>query len=649
MNLDEMKKLVDELNIHCHNYYVLDNPTIADADYDKMYDRLIALEKETGVVLPNSPSLRVGGQVLSGFKKYNHKNPLFSLDKCQSIAEVEKWLRDMKKAVPDARFSLEYKFDGLSIVIVYENGILTQAGTRGNGRVGEDVTEQVRTIQSVPLSIPFKGRLIVQGEGMITLSNLKKYNETANEPLKNARNAVAGAIRNLDPKVTAARRLDFFAYAINFIEGKEFSTQQEIHEFLIENGFKTGDFYKTVNDIDEIKNEIDRVDKIKSNLDILIDGMVLKLDQVAPREAIGWTAKFPKWAVAYKFAPVEVTSLLKDIIWQVGRTGKLTPIAVVDPVTLAGATVTRATLNNMGDIVRKKVKVGSTVFIRRSNEVIPEILSIAQELPNSVEIEKPTHCPVCHHELVEIGANLFCPNKEGCGKQIINKLTHFCSKEAFDIEGLSIKTIEQLNSELGVEKHYQIFDLKKEDLFVLDSFKDKKSENIISSIEKSKNVPYANFIYSLAIPNVGTKTSKDLAKTFKSFEGLKNASLEELAAIRDVGDIMARGIFDFFQDQENISDINKLFERGVNIVYDNAASGEKFKGLKFVLTGTLENFSRLDAQKLIESEGGECSSSVSKNTDYVLAGENAGSKLDKATALGVKVISEQQFLEMLKN
>lgn len=646
--IEEMKKLVEELNVHCHNYYVLDNPTIADADYDKMYDRLLALEKQTGVVLPNSPSRRVGGEVLSGFKKYAHKNPLFSLDKCQTISEVEKWLGDMKKAVKDARFSLEYKFDGLSIVIVYENGLLVQAGTRGNGRVGEDVTEQVRTIQSVPLSIPFKNRLIVQGEGMITLSNLEKYNKTASEPLKNARNAVAGAIRNLDPKVTAARRLDFFAYAINFIEGIEFSTQQEIHDFLIENGFKTGDFYKTVDDIEQIKAEIDEVDKIKSNLDILIDGMVLKLDQVAPREEIGWTAKFPKWAVAFKFAPVEVTSLLKDVIWQVGRTGKLTPIAVVDPVLLAGATVTRATLNNMGDIERKRVKIGSTVFIRRSNEVIPEILSIAEERPNSVEIEAPSHCPVCHHELVEIGANLFCPNKEGCGKQIINKLTHFCSKEAFDIEGLSIKTIEQLNSELGVEKHFQIFDLKKEDLCVLDSFKDKKSENIVSAIENSKNVPFANFIYALAIPNVGTKTSKDLAKTFKTFEELKNATLEQLSDIRDVGEIMAAGIFDFFQNANNILDINKLFERGVKIIYENVSGGKKFAGKKFVLTGTL-SMSRLDAQKMIENEGGECSSSVSKNTDFVLAGENAGSKLEKAQALGVKIISEQDFLDMLKN
>ncbi len=643
---EQMQALVKELNKHCHNYYVLDNPTIADADYDKMYDKLVALEKETGVVLPDSPTLRVGGEVLSGFKKYTHKNPLFSLDKCQNLGEVEKWLGDMKKAVPDAKFSLEYKFDGLSIVIVYENGYLLQAGTRGNGRVGEDVTEQVKTIQSVPLSINYKGRLIVQGEGMMTLSNLEKYNKTADVQLKNARNAVAGAIRNLDPKVTASRRLDFFAYAINYIEDKEFSTQKEINQFLIDNGFRTGDLYKTVSTIEEIEQEIERIDKIKSNLDILIDGLVLKLEQIEPRESIGWTAKFPKWAVAYKFAPVEVTSMLKDVVWQVGRTGKLTPIAQVDPVVLAGATVTRATLNNAGDIAKKGVKIGSTVFIRRSNEVIPEILSIAEHIEGSKDIEIPSICPVCGHELVEKGANLFCPNTDNCGKQIVNRLEHFCSKEAFDIEGLSIKTVEQLNVVLGLEKFYQIFDLTKEDLLSLEGFKDKKPDNILKSISLSKVVAFPNFIYALAISNVGTKTSKDLAKVFATFEDLKNADLQSLIDIKDVGEIVARSIYDYFHNEENICDIQKLFDRGVEIKYEQRGEG-KLSGLTFVLTGTLETLTRLQAQKMIEDNGGEVSSSVSKNTNYVLAGDNAGSKLTKAQALGVKIIDQKQFEDMI--
>ena len=643
---EEMRTLVQELNIHCRNYYVLDNPTIADADYDKMYDRLVFLEKELGVVLPDSPTLRVGGEILDGFKKYTHKNPLYSLDKCQNFQEVEKWIDNMKKAVKDAKFSFEYKFDGLSIVIVYENGLLSNAGTRGNGRVGEDVTEQVKTIQSVPLSIPFKNKLIVQGEGIITLSNLDKYNKTAKEPLKNARNAVAGAIRNLDPKVTAARRLDFFAYAVNFVEGKEFKSQQEIHEFLVENNFKTGDLYKTLDNFDDVCACIEEIDKTKDSLDILIDGVVLKLDQIEPREEIGWTSKFPKWAVAYKFAPVEVTSMLKDVVWQVGRTGKLTPIAELEPVVLAGATVTRATLNNYGDILRKGVKIGSTVFVRRSNEVIPEILSIAKEYPNSIEIKKPTHCPVCGEELVEIGANLFCKNQGSCAKQIVNKLAHFASKEAFNIEGLSDKTLEQLRRERGVEKPYMLFNLKKEDLIELDSFKDKKSENIINSINQSKKIMLANFIYALGIDGVGTKTSKDLAKTFENIEGLMSASMEELATIRDVGDVIAQNIYDFMHEEENIEDINKLFECGVEIVQPEGGKEKLFEGVKFVLTGTL-SISRSEAQKIIENLGGECSGSVSKLTNYVLAGENAGSKLDKAQALGVKIIDENTFNEMI--
>ena len=384
------------------------------------------------------------------------------------------------------------------------------------------------------------------------------------------------------------------------------------------------------------------------NLDILIDGMVLKLDQIGPREEIGWTAKFPKWAVAYKFAPVEVTSMLKDVVWQVGRTGKLTPIAEIEPVVLAGATVTRATLNNYGDIERKGVKIGSTVFVRRSNEVIPEILSIAQEYPNSIEIKKPTVCPVCGEKVVEVGANLFCPNKDGCEKQIVNKLSHFASKEAFNIDGLSDKTLGQLQRERNIQKPYQLFSLKREDLVELDSFKDKKSDNLINAIEQSKNIELPNFIYALGIEGVGSKTSKDLAKSFGSIHALFEADFEQLSQIRDVGEIIAKNIFDFVHEDENIEEVNRLIAAGVVIKNPNSSSeGDKFVGLKFVLTGTLPTLKRSQAQKMIEGLGGECSSSVSKNTDYVLAGESAGSKLDKAVALGVKIIDESAFIEMI--
>ena len=381
--MTEMQKLVDEINKHCYNYYVLDNPTISDKEFDALYDRLVALEKETGVVLPTSPTQRVGGDVLEGFKKFTHEFRLYSLDKCQTKAELAKWVNDVKSKFPDATFTTEYKFDGLSLVATYQNGVLVSAATRGNGLVGEDVTAQAKTIKSLPLAIKFLGKLVVQGEAMITLSNLKKFNEKTTEQLKNARNAAAGALRNLDPKKTAERNLDFFAYTIHFAEGINFSTQAQQQKFLKENGFNTGTYFAVCKTVEEIFAEIDKVDTLKQKEDILLDGVVVRLNQIAERDEFGFTAKFPKWAMAYKFDAEEVTSTLERVEWQVGRTGKLTPIAIISPVELAGATITRATLNNFGDIQKKAVKQGSRVFIRRSNEVIPEILGLAEDLPNS--------------------------------------------------------------------------------------------------------------------------------------------------------------------------------------------------------------------------------------------------------------------------
>ncbi|MBO5884516.1 MAG: NAD-dependent DNA ligase LigA, partial [Clostridia bacterium] len=394
--MQEMEQLVELLNKYAYEYYVLDNPTVSDGEYDKLYDRLVALEKETGVVLPQSPTQRVGDTVLDGFEKVSHKVRLYSLDKCQSTTELESWVNSVKEKEPNANFTLEYKFDGLTVVCTYKNGIFVSAATRGNGSVGEDVTNQVKTIKSVPLTIDFKGELIVQGEGMITLSNLKKFNDKyPQESLKNARNAVSGAIRNLDAKQTAKRNLDWFCYNVCYAEDKSFKTQEEMMEFLKSNKFKVSP-YKVFDSAKDIIAEVEKVDKEKSSLDILIDGMVLKLNQTNLRDDFGYTSKFPKWAVAFKFAPQELSTLLKNVVWQVGRTGKITPIAEIEPVELAGATVNRATLNNYGDIERKNVEIGSRVFVRRSNEVIPEILGVAEHFDSSIKIEKPTHCPCCN-------------------------------------------------------------------------------------------------------------------------------------------------------------------------------------------------------------------------------------------------------------
>lgn len=645
--MDRMKWLVEELNKHCYNYYVLDNPTISDADFDKMYDELLALEKESGIVLENSPTKRVGGETLDGFVKREHKIRMYSLDKCRTFKDLQNFVNDIKQAEPNSTFTLGYKYDGLTVVLTYKNGYLYNAVTRGNGFVGEDVTEQVKTIKSVPLKINFTGELIVSGEGIITDENLAKYNQTSLEPLKNARNAVSGAIRNLNPKETAKRNPDFICYNVLYAENKKFQTQIEMNEFIKANNFMAEPYQKQVSTFEEMKTEIQKIDKIKTELGFLIDGMVIKLNEIEKRDEFGYTSKFPKWAMAFKFEAQEVTSKLIDIVWQVGRTGKVTPIAEIEPVELAGATVKRATLNNYGDIVRKQIQKPSLVFVRRSNEVIPEILGLAQIMPDSKPITKPTNCPCCNFPLQEIGALLFCKNRHGCKEQVVDRLTHFASRDAMNIEGLRDQTSELFYSNLGVCEPADLYRLTKEDLLKLDKFKEKKALNLINAIEKSKKCSLNNFINAIGISNVGTKTAKDLAKYFGTLDNLRNATLEELSSIRDIGEIVAMSIKEFFADESNNKMIDDLLDVGIEISETKKVLGGKFEGKTFVLTGTLPTLSRNQATELIEQNGGQVTSSVSSKTSIVLAGESAGSKLSKAKSLGIMVITEEEFLKML--
>ncbi len=638
--------LVQKLNEYAYNYYVLDKPIVSDKDYDVLYDELLAIEKQTGIILKDSPTQRVGGEILKGFKKVEHKIKLFSLDKCNSHEELGKWINDVKKDYPSADFSLEYKYDGLRIVVEYKDGYLYRAATRGNGTVGEDVTAQVKTIKSVPLSIPYKGNLTVQGEGMITLSNLEKYNKTAQEPLKNARNAAAGAIRNLDTSVTASRNLDVFFYDIVDID-ELFETQELAHKFLMDNGFLTGEMFEILREPEEIFAELDRVDKIKSKIDILIDGMVIKLNNIKARDDFGFTSKFPKWAMAYKFEAQEVTTTLTDVVWGVGRTGKVTPIGILEPVELAGATVTKATLNNYDDILKKKVKLNSLVFVRRSNEVIPEILSLAQELPESKPIAKITHCPSCGEALVEIGPNLYCKN-DNCRGKVTTKLAYFGSKNCLNIEGFSKKTAEVLYDKLGVRKLSDLYNLKPQDLTTLDGFKDKKINNLIDSIHKSKTCSLSSFISGLSIAGVGEKTAKDLAKKYNTIDDLISADVFDLMTIKDVGLVIAENIVEYFADPKNCELLNELKDAGITITNNSSVVQDgPLSGLKIVLTGTLPSFTRDEAKALIERLGGEVVSSVSKNTSLVLAGKEAGSKLEKAKNLGIKIIDEEIFKQYL--
>ena len=639
-----MRELVDTLNKYAYEYYVLDNPSVSDREYDKLYDELQILEGETGVREPDSPTRRVGGEPISAFRKHEHIRRLYSLDKCVTDEELEAFDERVRKVVPDPTYTVEYKFDGLTMCLTYENGLFTRATTRGNGIVGEDVTAQTLTIKSFPLKIDRKDVMEIQGEAIIRLSVLEKYNLTADEPLKNARNAAAGAIRNLDPKITEKRHPEIIFYNVNYAENGGFSSQLEIFDFLKRNGFKTFDFLRVCKNLGEVKAAIDEIEVGRRNIDVLTDGAVVKLNSVKEREVLGYTDKFPRWAAAYKFEAEEVETTVKSVSWQVGRTGKLTPLGIVEPVELAGATVRKATLNNYGDIQKKRVKIGGRVLIRRSNEVIPEILGALGD--EGEEVEKITVCPYCKTPVVETGANLFCPN-EDCRPRVLAKLANFASKDGMNIDGFSEKTAGVLFDEFGAKNFSDLYSLDREKLVALDGFQDKKADNLLSAIENSKNVNLSNFIFALGIDGVGKKTAKDLAKRLKTFDCIANAGIEDLSVLDDVGEIMSKSIYDYFRNEKNKAEIEKLFALGVKIAEQTEVKSGSFSGEKVVLTGSLSSFSRSEAGKLIEERGGEVQSSVTKTTTLVVAGEAAGSKLDKAKKLGVKVIGEEEFKSRL--
>lgn len=642
-----MQEIVKQLNQWAYEYYVLDKPTVADTQYDALYDQLVLLEKQTGVVLPDSPTHRVGGEPLKNFVQHKHLKRLYSLDKVQSFGELQEWMQKVNKAVGEVEFTVELKYDGLTINVTYEDGNFAGAATRGNGIVGEDVTEQVKTIKTVPLSIPFKGKCELQGEGIMRLSALEKYNrEHPKDILKNARNAAAGAIRNLDPKVTAQRNLDVVFYSNGYEEGLQVHSQTQLVKFLQENGMLTNYVFKRAKTFEEVKAVINYIGEKRSSFDFLIDGVVLKINDFAVREKLGYTDKFPKWAIAYKFDAEQVTTRLNQVEWQVGRTGKLTPIGKLDAVELCGATIRRATLNNFGDILRKKLKTNALVFVRRSNDVIPEVLGAAEE--GGEEIVKPTVCPACGFPLQEVGANLYCVNAENCRPQIVARLSHYCEKGACDIEGLSDKTVNLMVDKLDVRSVADLYRLTKEQLLTLEGFKDKKAQNVVDAVEKSKNVALPQFIYALGLDNVGTVTAKDLAAMFGSVDNLQKATMEQLTSIDGIGDVVAEGIVQYFKESQNLEIIRQLKEAGINPQMHLQEKKGPFLGKKVVLTGSLSNYTRSEASKIIESLGGEVSSTVSKTVNLVVAGEDAGSKLQKAQSLGIEIIDEQQFDSIVK-
>ena len=584
-NYSRMKELVELLNKYASLYYEQDAPVVSDAEYDALYDELRRLEESEGYSLKNSPTHRVGGAPQKKFEQTKHLLRLYSLDKCQSIEEFYDWCaRTEKTFSPLPELTAEYKFDGLTLNLLYDEGKLVQATTRGDGVTGEIVTAQVRTISKLPKEIKYNGRIEIQGEGIMRLSAFDKYNLTATEPLKNARNGVAGAIRNLNPALTAERNLSFFAYNIGYSD-KTFATQKDIREFLIEQGFETEGDFSVVNSKEEIEDYINRAEKARGGLDYLIDGLVFKVDNLSFRDELGYTEKFPKWAIAYKFKADERTTTLEDVVWQVSRSAKLNPLAILDPVDIGGVTVKRATLNNYGDILRKNVKIGDRVFIRRSNDVIPEIMGVAETYEHSKTIEKPTVCPACGAPVQEVGAFLYCTG-EHCAPQVISMLDHFASKDAMDIEGFSEKTAEQFYNEIELRSVVDLMNLKAEDMFGLEGFGDKKISNLLASIDKSKHTTADRFLYALGIDGIGKKTAKDLIKRFRTLKSLQDATFEELSQVDGIGGILANNIVEYFADESNKKIISDLIQSGVVIEEIQEVDGV-FKGIKFVLTGSL--------------------------------------------------------------
>ena len=656
-----IEELVEKLNRYSYEYYSLDKPSVTDKQYDTEYYELVELEKETGYLLPYSPTQRVGDVVLDGFEKYTHKARLWSLDKAQSLQGIIDWHNRNVKFVndarangedlPDLKYVLTKKFDGLTINLTYnEDGILEIAATRGTGSIGENVTAQVKTIKSIPLKISNNDVFEVHGEAVMTQEAFDKYNETAQTPLKNLRNGAAGALRNLNVKETARRNLSAFFYDVGYKEGTQFTSYLEMMEFIKEKGFPVDDYLKVCTTIDEIQEQIDYIKDIRFDLNYDIDGLVIAIDDMRTRELMGYTIKFPKWAIAYKFEAQEATTKLLDVEWNVGRSGRLAPTAILEPVELAGVTVKRATLNNMDDIQRKGVKIGADVFVRRSNDVIPEIMgTVPETLEGAKEIQPPTVCPACGSHIIVDGAHYFCENTLSCKPQMVKSIVHYASREAMNIAGFSERTAEQLFEKLNIKSISDLYKLKEEELIGLEKFGPKKAQNLLDAIEKSKDCELYAFIYALGIPNVGVKTAKDIVNKFKSIEGLKNAKFEELVEVPDVGDVVAQDVVSFFKEEKVLETIDELLELGVNPKFEEVEVTENpFMGKTVVATGSLQNYSRSEIKAKLESLGAKVAGSVSKKTDYVIAGEAAGSKLTKAQELGVKVLSEEEFEEILR-
>ncbi len=644
------------LNEAGYRYYVLDDPTLPDFEYDRLLRELEDLEKTyPEYVLPDSPTKRVGGQAVNTFGEVTHAVPLMSLQDVFSMEELEDFLNRTKEALPSAAYSVEPKIDGLSVALEYEDGRFVRGATRGDGVVGEDVTENLKTIRSIPMTLEnAPARLIVRGEVYMPKKTFRTLNaaleENGEKTFANPRNAAAGSLRQKDPKVTAKRKLDILVFNVQLAEGVTFTSHCETLEYLKSLRFKVIP-YKKLSDPKKIEEEILRINEEREKLPCDIDGGVVKLDDLAQRELLGATAKFPRWAVAYKYPPEVKSTVIEDIVIQVGRTGVLTPKAVVAPVRLAGTTVTNATLHNQDFISRLDVRIGDTVRIRKAGEIIPEILGVdlSKRPENTKPYFLPDRCPVCGAEVVrdEDGAFLRCTGAE-CPAQLSRNIAHFVSRDAMDIDGLGAAIVESLISQKLIKSPADIYYLTLEEISGLWKSGTTAAKKLLAAIEASKQQDLSRLIYALGIRQVGVKTGKSLAAAFGSMDALMEASLEALTAVPDIGEITAQSIYEWFRQDQSQHLIRRLREAGLNFESKRVITDTRLAGKTVVLTGTLSRFTREEATEKIELLGGKASGSVSRKTSFVVAGENAGSKERKARELGIPVLTEDEFWEMIQ-
>lgn len=654
----EIEQLRLKLNQYNYEYYVLDNPTVDDFTYDALMQRLIALEEEyPQLKTPDSPTQRVGGEVLEGFVEVAHQVQMQSLGDVFSKEEFEDFDRRTANAlgIDKVEYAVEMKIDGLSVSLEYENGAFVRGSTRGNGFVGEDITTNLRTVSSIPLKlkeeIPY---LEVRGEVFMPRENFLRLNEqreSIGEPLfANPRNAAAGSLRQLDSKITAQRKLDIYVFNVQQIEGKELSSHQESLQYLSFLGFKTIPHQNLFYGAEEAYAEIQRIGEMRGELSFDIDGAVAKVNQFSQRESLGTTTKTPRWAIAYKFPAEQQESKLLDVALQVGRTGVVTPNAVLQPVRIAGSTVSRATLHNIDYIRDKDIRIGDTVVIQKAGDIIPEVVRVLTEKRDGTEqvFTMPDTCPACDEPLYreEGEAAVRCQNSN-CPAQQMRSIIHFASRPAMDIEGLGPAVVEQLLDEKLIADVGDLYFLKFEDLVALERFGEKSAQNLLDAIEKSKAQGLDRVLSGLGIRLIGARAARLLAERFGSLDALMEADLDAVAAIDDIGEKMAASLVHYLKEEKSLEIIEKLRTAGVRLDYESTKTGDAFQGKTFVLTGTLPTLKRDEAKALIEGQGGKVSGSVSKKTDFVVAGEEAGSKLDKANVLGITVLDEEAFLKML--